>query len=88
MGVQEHLQDTALIQHRSYGFTLKEVTEFSGVLPLAKIVSNSYLLQQVLQQSKNIKKETDMLSAILSYFRTVNIPRWSKGAWYILKLNY
>lgn len=41
MDVQDHLQDTTLLQNRRYDFTLKEITEFSDVLPLAKILSNS-----------------------------------------------
>lgn len=90
MGVQQHLQDTVLLQHRSHGLSFKEITEeVSGVLPLAKTVSNFYLSWQILQHSKNIKKETAVLSGMLSYLPyTVNIAGGTEGACYILKLNY
>lgn len=40
--------------------------DFPYVLSLAKIISNSHFPQQILQHSKNMKKEATILSCILS----------------------
>lgn len=67
MSVQQHLQETAnMVAQNICPLHQGAYKDFPYVLSLAKIISNSHFPQQILQHSKNMKKEATILSCILS----------------------